>query len=37
MFDGQVQTDKRINLLYDDVALHYLVIVNITGAVAKRL
>jgi len=36
IFDGQVQTEKRINLLYDDVARHYRVIVNITGAVAKR-
>jgi len=36
MFDGQVQTKKRINLLYDDVARHCHVIVNITGAMAKR-
>jgi len=36
MFDGQIQTEKRINLLYDDVARHYHVIVNITGAMAKR-
>jgi hypothetical protein len=36
MFDGQVQTEKRINLLYDDVASHYHVILNITGAMAKR-
>ena len=36
MFDGQVQTEKRINLLYDDVARHYHVVVNITGAMAKR-
>ena len=36
MFDGQVQTEKRINLLYDDVARHYHLIVNITGALAKR-
>ena len=36
MFDGQVQTEKRINLLYDDVSRHYHVIVNITGAMAKR-
>jgi len=35
-FDGQVQTEKRINLLYDDVARHYHVIVNIKGAMAKR-
>ena len=36
MFDAQVQTEKRINLLYDEVARHYHVIVNITGAMAKR-
>ena len=36
MFDGQVQTEKRINLLYDEVARHYHVIVNITGSLAKR-
>ena len=36
MFDGQVQTEKRINLLYDDIARHYHVIVNITRAMAKR-
>jgi len=36
MFDGQVQTEKGINLLYDDVVRHYHVIVNITGAMAKR-
>ena len=35
-FDGQVQTEKRINFLYDDVARHYHVIVNITGAMAQR-
>jgi hypothetical protein len=36
MFDGQIQTEKRINLLYDKVARHYLVIVNITAAMAKQ-
>ena len=36
MFDGQVQTEKRINLNYDDEARHYHVIDNITGAMAKR-
>jgi len=35
MFDGQVQTEKMINLLYD-VARNYHVIVNITGAMSKR-
>jgi hypothetical protein len=37
MFDGQVKTEKIINLLYDDVARHYHVIVNITGAMAKGM
>jgi len=36
MFNGQVQTEKRINLIYDGVARHYHVIVNITVAMAKR-
>jgi hypothetical protein len=31
-----VQTEKRINLLYDDVEHHYHVITNVTGAMAKR-
>ena len=35
-FDGQVNSEKRINLLYDDVDHHYHVITNITGAMAKR-
>ena len=36
MFEGQVDSPKRINLLYEDVERHYHVIVNITGAMAKR-
>jgi hypothetical protein len=35
MFEGQVDSPKKINLLYDDVEQHYHVIVNITGAMAK--
>ena len=34
MFDGQVATPQRINLLYD--ARHYHVITNLTAAMAKR-
>jgi len=34
MFDGQVATPQRINLLYDDH--HYHVITNLTAAIAKR-
>jgi hypothetical protein len=36
MFEGQVDTSKRINLLYDDVERHYHVITNLTGAMAIR-
>jgi len=36
MFEGQIDTSKRTNLLFDDVERHYHVIVNITGAMAKR-
>ena len=36
MFEGQVDSHKRINLLYDDVERHYHVIVNITGAMSKK-
>jgi hypothetical protein len=35
-FDGQVESEKRINLLYDEAEHHYHVITNITGAMAKR-
>jgi len=35
IFEGQVDSPKKINLLYDDVEKHYHVIVNITGAMAK--
>ena len=36
MCDGQVQTEKRINILYAEVARLYHVIVNITGTMAKK-
>ena len=36
IFDGLVQSEKRINFLYDDVACHYHVIVSITGDMEKR-
>ena len=35
-FDGQVQSEKRLNLLYDDVDHHYHVITNVTGAMARQ-
>ena len=35
MFDGQVDSPKRLNILYDEVERHYHVIPNSTGAMAK--
>jgi len=36
MFEGQVESSKRINLLYDDVNRHCHVITNLTAAMARR-
>jgi hypothetical protein len=36
MFEGQVEASERLNLLYDDVTRHYLVIGTVTDAMAKR-
>ena len=36
MLEGQINSFKRINLLYDDVERHYHVITNLTGAIAQR-
>ena len=36
MYQGHVESDKRINLLFDEVTRHYHVIVNLTGSMAKR-
>jgi hypothetical protein len=36
VFDGQVETEKRINLLYDNVTHHYHVINSITGALSRE-
>jgi hypothetical protein len=36
MFDGQVESEKTINLLYDDVSHHYHVINNVTGALSWK-
>jgi hypothetical protein len=35
-FDGQVEYEKRINLVYDDVQRHFHVINNLTGAMARQ-
>jgi len=36
MFEGHVESNKRLNLLYDDVDRHYHAIKNLTGAMAKK-
>jgi len=36
IFDGQVTSEKRIDLLYDDINSHYHVIANLSGAMVKR-
>jgi len=36
MFEGQVDSSKHLNLLYDEVERYYHVIANLTGAMAKR-
>jgi hypothetical protein len=32
MFEGQVESENTINMLYDSVSKHYHVINNLTGA-----
>jgi hypothetical protein len=36
MFDGQVESEKRFNLLYDYVKHHFHVINSVTGALSRR-
>jgi len=36
MFEGQVDSPKRFNILYDEVERHYHVIANLTIAMAKK-
>jgi len=36
MFEGQVDSLKRLNILYDEVEQHYYVIANLIGAMAKK-
>jgi hypothetical protein len=36
MFEGQVESSKRLNLLYDDFTRHYYVIASLTGAMIKQ-
>ena len=35
MFEGTVESSKRLKILYDDINRHCHVIVNLTGVVAK--
>ena len=36
IFEGQVVSEKRVNLLYDEATRHFHVIANLTGAMSKR-
>jgi hypothetical protein len=36
IFDGQVESEKRINLLYDDVSHLYHVMYSVTGALSRQ-
>jgi len=36
MFEGQVESSKRLNLLYDDVDRHFHAVRNLTGKSVKR-
>jgi len=36
IFEGKVASEKRVNLLYDDVTRHFHVIANLTGAMSKQ-
>jgi len=36
MYQGHVESEKRINLLFDEVTRHYHVIGYLTGAMANR-
>jgi hypothetical protein len=36
IFDGPVDSEKRINVLFDDLTRHYHVIASLTGAMTKR-
>jgi len=36
MFDGQVESGKRINLLYDGVTHHFHAINSVTGALSRK-
>jgi len=36
VFGGQMESEKRINLLYDSITKHYHVIKDVTGAMTRR-
>jgi hypothetical protein len=37
IYDGMVCSERRLNLLYDDVTRHYHVITSLTGAMARTI
>jgi hypothetical protein len=37
LFEGQVESSQRLNLLYDDVTRHYHLITSLTGAMCERV
>ena len=36
IFEGKVASQKKVNLLFDDVTRHFHVIANLTGAMSKK-
>jgi hypothetical protein len=36
MFNGHAESEKKINMLYDDVTKHYHVISNLTAALSRK-
>ena len=36
LFEGRVASEKRVNLLYDEVNRHFHVITNLTGAMSNQ-
>ena len=36
ILEGQIVSEKRVNLLYDEATSHFHVVANLTGAMSKR-
>jgi len=36
IFEGRVTSEKRVNLLYDEVKRHFHIITNLTGAMSRQ-